>query len=137
MSDSVSVRLVLRQDAVDIVRFIANPPMKHCYTESIAAIYFRTLSALFSPYLIDQSSRRMGLVLACVVRILHDDWLASMGENRPDRVLKHLAAMLTRNTNNSSTFDCNEWKQYPDSRFFAIIKMFEIQKFLTFLAFYI
>ena len=37
----------------------------------------------------------MGLVLAYVVRILHDDWSIRLGENRPDRVLKHLAAMLS------------------------------------------
>ena len=37
----------------------------------------------------------MGLVLTCVVRILHDDWSISLGENRPDRALKNLAAMLT------------------------------------------
>ena len=38
---------------------------------SIAAKCFRTLSGLFSPSLIDQSSCKMGLVLACLVRILH------------------------------------------------------------------
>ena len=42
----------------------------------------------------------MGLVLACVVRILHDDWLIRLGENRHDSVLKHLVAMLTNNDNN-------------------------------------
>ena len=26
--------------------------------------------------------------------ILHDDWLIRLGENRPDKALKHLAAML-------------------------------------------
>ena len=36
----------------------------------------------------------MDLVLACVVRIMHNDWLIKLGENRPDRVLKHLEAML-------------------------------------------
>ena len=36
----------------------------------------------------------MGLVLACLVRILHDDWSIRLGENRPDGVLKHLAAIL-------------------------------------------
>ena len=36
----------------------------------------------------------MGLILACVVRILHDDWSSRLGENIPDRVLKDLAAML-------------------------------------------
>ena len=36
----------------------------------------------------------MGLVLACAVRILHDDWPIRLGENGPDRVFKHLAAML-------------------------------------------
>ena len=60
----------------------------------IAAKCSRTLPGLFSPNLIDQSSCRLDLVLACVVRILHDDWLSSLGENRPYSVLKHLAAML-------------------------------------------
>ena len=41
---------------------------------SIAAKWLTTLSSLFSPNLIDQSSCKMGLVLACVVRILHGDW---------------------------------------------------------------
>ena len=36
----------------------------------------------------------MSLVLACVVRIMHDNWSIRLGENRPDRALKHLAAML-------------------------------------------
>ena len=61
---------------------------------SIAAKCLRTLSGLFSPNLIDQSSRRTGLVLASVVRIQHDDWPIRLGENRPDRVLKHLADMF-------------------------------------------
>ena len=38
----------------------------------------------------------MSPVLACVVKILHDDWSIRSGENRPDRVLTHLAAMLPR-----------------------------------------
>ena len=33
----------------------------------------RALSGLFSPNLIDQSSFKIGLFFACVVRILHDD----------------------------------------------------------------
>ena len=36
----------------------------------------------------------MGLVLGCMVRILHDDRSIRLGQNRPDRVLKHLVAML-------------------------------------------
>ena len=36
----------------------------------------------------------MGLVIACVVRILHDDCSIRLGENRRDRALKHLAAMI-------------------------------------------
>ena len=50
--------------------------------------------SLFSLYLIDQSSCKMGLVITCVVRILHDDWSIRLGENRPDGALKHLAVML-------------------------------------------
>ena len=61
---------------------------------SIAAKCLRTMSSLFSPNLIDQSSCRMGLALACVARILHDNWSMRLGENRLDMVLKHLAAML-------------------------------------------
>ena len=67
---------------------------KFYYTESIAGKCFRALSGLFSPNQIGQSSCTMGLVLACVVRILHDDRSIRLGENRPRRVLKHLAAML-------------------------------------------
>ena len=37
-----------------------------------------------------------GLVLAYVVRVLHDDWLIRLGENIPDRALKHLAAMISK-----------------------------------------
>ena len=37
----------------------------------------------------------MGLPLACVVKILHDYWSIRLGENRPYRALKHLAAMLS------------------------------------------
>ena len=49
----------------------------------IAVKCLRTLSGLFSPNLIDQSSCKMGLVLACVVRTLQDDWPIRLGENRP------------------------------------------------------
>ena len=35
----------------------------------------------------------MSLILACVVRVLHDDWSTRLGENRLDTVIKHLAAM--------------------------------------------
>ena len=61
---------------------------------SIVAKCLRTLPGVFSLNLIDQSSCKMGLVVVCVVRILHDDWPIRLGENRFDRVLKHLAAML-------------------------------------------
>ena len=61
---------------------------------SIVARCFRAQLGLFSPNLIDQSSCRMGLVLACVVRILHDDWSIRLGENRPDEARKYLVAML-------------------------------------------
>ena len=59
---------------------------------SIAAKCLR--ACLPSCNLIDQSSGRMGLALACVVRILHDDWSIRLGENRLHMVLKHLATML-------------------------------------------
>ena len=84
-------------------------------TWSIAAKCVRTLSSLFSPNLIDQSLCRRGLVLACVVRILHDNWLTSLRENRPDMVLKHLAVMLLhglhkmyRNLASSFSIACND-----------------------------
>ena len=50
--------------------------------------------SLFSPNLIDQSSSRILTTYVKYRPILHDDWLIKLGENRPDRVLKHLAAML-------------------------------------------
>ena len=37
----------------------------------------------------------MGLVLACVIRILQDDWSIRLGANRPEGARKHLAAMLS------------------------------------------
>ena len=41
----------------------------------------------------------MGLVLVCVVRILHDDWSITLGENKSNRALKHLVAMLPTTEN--------------------------------------
>ena len=38
---------------------------------------------------------RNGPALACAVRILHDGWSIKLGENRPDRALQHLLAILT------------------------------------------
>ena len=64
------------------------------YQYRIATKCWKVLSGLFSPNLIDQLPCKMGLVLACVVRILHDDWSIRMGENRLDRVLKHLVSMF-------------------------------------------
>ena len=61
---------------------------------SIAAQCLRVRSGLFSPNLISQSACKMSLALACVVIILHDDWSISLGENRLNRGLKHLAAKL-------------------------------------------
>ena len=63
------------------------------YCSSIAAKCLRALSGIFSPNLIDQSTCKMGLALACVITILHDDWSARLGDNRLYRVLKHLTAM--------------------------------------------
>ena len=42
----------------------------------------------------DKSLCRVALVVISLVRILHDDWSIRLGENRPDRALKHLVAML-------------------------------------------
>ena len=50
--------------------------------------------SLFSPNQIDQSSSRILTTHVKYRPILHDEWLIKLGENRPDRVLKHLAAML-------------------------------------------
>ena len=65
---------------------------------SITAKCLRALSGLFSPNLISQPSCKMDLVLACVVRILQDDWSIRLGENRLDRVLKHFVTMLPNST---------------------------------------
>ena len=54
----------------------------------------RALSGLFSPNLSDQLSCRILTTGAKTRLILHDDWSIRLGENRPDRVLKHLAATL-------------------------------------------
>ena len=68
--------------------------LAHCaYLQHSRQMYANS-DKVFSPNLIDQSSCRMGLVLACMVRIVLDDWSIRLGENRPDRVLKQLAAML-------------------------------------------
>ena len=61
---------------------------------SIAAKFLRTMASLFSPNLIDQSSCRILSTHAKARPILRDDWSIRLGENRPDRALKHLAAML-------------------------------------------
>ena len=51
------------------------------------------LPGLFSPRLIYQSSCRILTSHIKTMPILHDDWLDKLGENRPDRALKHLAPM--------------------------------------------
>ena len=61
---------------------------------SITAKCLRTQSGLLSPNLIDQSSCRIPKTQAKARPVLHDDWSIRMGENRPDRALKHLEAML-------------------------------------------
>ena len=61
---------------------------------NISAKYLRTLSDLFSPNLIDQSSGRILTTHAKTRPILHNDWSIRLGENRPDRALKHLVTML-------------------------------------------
>ena len=62
---------------------------------SIAAEYLRTMLSLFSPNLIDQSSSRILTTHAKPRPILDDDWPNRLGENGPDRALKHLAGMLS------------------------------------------
>ena len=61
---------------------------------SIAAKCLRAMLNLFSPNLIDQSSCRILITHAKARPILHDDWSVRFGENRSERALKHLAAML-------------------------------------------
>ena len=63
---------------------------------SIAAKRLRTLSSLFSLNLIHQSSCRIMTIHAKTRPILHADWSIRLGENGPDRALKHLAATLVR-----------------------------------------
>ena len=62
---------------------------------SIATKCWRTLSGLFSPDLIGQSSCRILTTHDKTRPILHDDWSIRLGENRPDWTLKHLVAMLS------------------------------------------
>ena len=68
--------------------------MQNDALKSIVSKCLRALSGLFSPNLIDQSSCRMGLPLACVMRIMHRDWSIRLGENVFNMALKHLVAML-------------------------------------------
>ena len=49
----------------------------------------------FLPKLIDQSSCGILITHAKTRPILHYDWSISLGGNRPDRAVKHLAAMLS------------------------------------------
>ena len=63
---------------------------------SVAAKCLRTLSGLFSPNLIDQSSCWILTTHAKIRPILHDDWSIRLGENRLDKALKHLTAILVR-----------------------------------------
>ena len=67
---------------------------KYAQFQSIAAKCLRALSGIFSSNLIDQSACKMGLALACVIIILHDDWSIRSRENKLNRILKHFAAML-------------------------------------------
>ena len=59
------------------------------------------MSSLFPSNLIDQSSCRILTTHAKARPILHDDWSFRLGENGPDRALKHLPAMLIKATANS------------------------------------
>ena len=68
---------------------------QYSHYTSIAARFLRTMSSLFSPNLIDQSSYRILSTHAKTRPILHDDWSIRLGENRPDSSRKHLATMLT------------------------------------------
>ena len=59
-----------------------------------------TLSGLFSPNIIGQPSCKILTTHAKTWPILHDDWSIRLGENRPNRALMHLAAMLVGYTVN-------------------------------------
>ena len=61
---------------------------------SIAVKLLGILPGLFSPNVIDQLSCRILTTHAKTRLILHDDWSIRLGENRPDRALTHLIAML-------------------------------------------
>ena len=67
---------------------------------SIATKCLSTLSGLFSPYIIDKSSCRILITHAKTTPILHDDWSPGLGENRPERALKHFPAMLLSSLTN-------------------------------------
>ena len=56
----------------------------------------------------------MGLVLACMIRVLLDDWSIRLGENRPGRVLKHMAAMFTSNGQHGFSYrGVKAWNNLP------------------------
>ena len=67
---------------------------KKLVVESIATRYLRTLLGLFSPSVIGQSSCRILTTHDKTRPTSNDDWSIRLRENRPDRALKHLAAML-------------------------------------------
>ena len=73
--------------------FVVNFAKKAVAT-SIAAEGLITVSSLFPPNLIDQSSCRILTIPSKTKPILHDDWSLRLGEKRLDRTLAHLAAML-------------------------------------------
>ena len=59
-------------------------------SHNIAAKCLRALSRLFSPNSIDQTSCKLGLVLACVCRIQHDDWSTGWENIDVAAVLSHV-----------------------------------------------
>ena len=61
---------------------------------AVAYKCLRSMSSLFSPNLIDQSSGRILTTRAKARPILHDDWSIRLGEKRTDRDLTHMASML-------------------------------------------
>ena len=63
-----------------------------------AWLSMRTISGQFSGNLIDKSPYRILTTHARTSPILHDAWSLKLGENRPNRTLKYLVAMLKEPT---------------------------------------
>ena len=72
--------------------------------------------------MMNESSSKMDLLLARVVRILNDDWSIKLGENGSDRALKHLATMF-RECNKSNPFEAANVRVIKQSKYRIICLM--------------